>query len=457
MLSEQQETAGESAYRSIRSDIIGGQLMPGSRLRLEALKERYSASVSTLRETLYRLSAEGLVHFEGQRGFEVAAVTQKEFQQLAALRELFEGYALREAFRKGDLEWEGRVVGAYHKLESMERLMLKGDTTRSAEWKYYDREFHHTLVSACGSSELFQAYGAIFDRYQRYQIIAVIFRGEPAAQEHRMLLEAALERDAERAIGILHQHISACVTHTVASGQLSSTEAELPLSLYGTLAKPETLISVGETAWRRIRTDIIAGKLEPGKKLKLSNLRGEYGASVATLREVLNRLTSEGFVIAEGQRGFEVAPVSAQNVRELAELRLLVENQALEDSFASGDMEWEARVVATYHKLATMEEKMASGDRQDANLWKQYDWQFHQALISACGSQTLMHLHNAVFDKYLRYQLIALSYRGRIAADEHQALYKFALQRDAKGAQEVLYRHLWGGTDQALATGTIAA
>ncbi|MCH4810426.1 hypothetical protein [Vreelandella neptunia] len=61
------------------------------------------------------------------------------------------------------------------------------------------------------------------------------------------------------------------------------------------------------------------------------------------------------------------------------------------------------------------------------------------------------------FDKYLRYQLISLSYRGRIAADEHQALYNFAMQRDAKGAQEVLYRHLWSGTDQALATGTIAA
>ncbi|MGQ7262719.1 GntR family transcriptional regulator [Vreelandella sp. V005] len=452
-----QETAGESAYRSIRSDIIGGQLAPRSRLRPEALKDRYSASVSTLRETLYRLSAEGLVHFEGQRGFEVAAVTQKEFQQLAALRELLEGYALREAFRKGDLEWEGRVVGAYHKLESMERLMLSGDTSRSAEWKYYDREFHHTLVSACGSAELLQAYGAIFDRYQRYQIIAVIFRGEPAAQEHRMLLEAALGRDANRARGILHQHISACVTHTLASGQLSSGDVESPSSYYGMRAKPEALISVSETAWRRIRADIIGGKLEPGKKLKLSNLRDDYGTSVATLREVLNRLASEGFVIAEGQRGFEVATVSTQNIRELAELRLLVENQALADSFATGDMEWEARVVAAYHKLATMEAKMASGERQLVNLWKQYDWQFHQALISACGSQTLMQLHNAVFDKYLRYQLIAMSYRGRIAADEHQALYQFALQRDVEGAQKVLFDHLWGGTEQALATGAIAA
>jgi DNA-binding GntR family transcriptional regulator len=456
LLSSQQETAGETAYRSIRSDIIGGRLAPRSRLRLEALKEHYSASVSTLRETLYRLSAEGLVRSEGHRGFEVAAVTQEEFQQLAVLRELLEGHALREAFRKGDLEWEGRVVGAYHKLETMERLMMSGDTSRSAEWKYYDREFHHTLVSACGSEELLQAYGAIFDRYQRYQIIAVIFRGKPAAQEHRMLLDAALARDAKRAIAVLHEHISACVVHTVETGQLSSTDPSPVPQTHGMSDKSEALTSVGETAWRRIRADIIAGKLAPGKKLKLSSLRDAYGSSVATLREVLNRLTSEGFVLAEGQRGFEVAPISVQNVRELAELRLLVEGRALEDSFAFGDLDWESRVVAAYHKLATMEANMASGDRQVAKLWKQHDWQFHQALISACGSQALMLLHNAVFDKYLRYQLIALSYRGRNAADEHQALYDCALQRDAEGARDILQHHLRGETEHALATGTIA-
>lgn len=457
MLSAQQETAGESAYRSIRSDIIDGRLAPRSRLRLETLKEKYSASVSTLRETLYRLSAERLVRSEGQRGFEVAAVTQEEFQQLAALRELLEGHALRESFRKGDLEWEGRVVGAYHKLETMERLMMSGDASRSAEWKYYDREFHHTLVSACGSAELLQAYGAIFDRYQRYQIVAVIFRGKPAAQEHRWLLDAALRRDANHAIAVLHEHIAACVAHTVETGQLTTADLNAMPQPLRMPDMSETLSSVSETAWRRIRADIITGKLAPGRKLKLSSLRDDYGASVATLREVLNRLTSEGFVVAEGQRGFEVAPVSGQNVRELAELRLLVEGRALEDSFKEGDVDWEARVVAAYHKLATIDADKASSDHQVAELWKQYDWQFHQALISSCGSEALMHLHNAVFDKYLRYQLIAMSYRGHIAADEHQALYDCALRRDAEGALVILQHHLWGGVEHALATGAIAA
>src|SRR5262245_9611874 len=68
--------------------------------------------------------------------------------------------------------------------------------------------------------------------------------------------------------------------------------------------------SVSEKAYRQIRADIIFGKLTPGEKLRLDRLRELYGASVGTLRELLSRLASEGLVVAEGQRGFEVAPIS---------------------------------------------------------------------------------------------------------------------------------------------------
>ncbi len=64
------------------------------------------------------------------------------------------------------------------------------------------------------------------------------------------------------------------------------------------------------------------------------------------MRELLNRLASEGLVVAEAQRGFEVAPASATEFREIAALRLLLEGHALALSFAAGDLDWEARVVA---------------------------------------------------------------------------------------------------------------
>ncbi|MBN8942131.1 MAG: GntR family transcriptional regulator [Rhizobiales bacterium] len=218
----------------------------------------------------------------------------------------------------------------------------------------------------------------------------------------------------------------------------------------------DSLESTGESAYRRIRSDILTGRLQPGRKLKLDVLRADYDASVSTLREILSRLVSEKLVVAEGQRGFEVMPISVANLREIAALRQLLEGHALEQSFAQGDLEWEGRVIAAHHKLAQMEERMKRGDQAGTDLWKRYDWQFHQALVSACGSQILMQTHAAVFERYLRYQMIALSYRGDIAAEEHRAMLEAALRRDAAAVSRILAGHIEGGVAHALATGTIA-
>ncbi|MBB3412074.1 DNA-binding GntR family transcriptional regulator [Rhizobium sp. BK316] len=215
--------------------------------------------------------------------------------------------------------------------------------------------------------------------------------------------------------------------------------------------------TVAESGYRQIRADIIFGRLAPGQKLKLENLKGTYETSVSTLREILNRLTSEGLVVAEGQRGFEVAGVSVADLREIAALRLLLEEHALEQSFEQGDVEWEAQLVSAHYKLARMEKVMASGDTSQAEDWKRYDWEFHQALIAACGSRLLMETHSAVFDKYLRYQMVALSYRGGVAEEEHKQLLEAALQRDSKTAKTILQRHIEGGVEHALGKGLLSA
>ncbi|MBL8571345.1 MAG: FCD domain-containing protein [Phreatobacter sp.] len=213
--------------------------------------------------------------------------------------------------------------------------------------------------------------------------------------------------------------------------------------------------TAGESAYGRIRADIITGVLSPGMKLKLEVLRRDYGASVSTLRETLSRLVSEKLVLAEGQRGFEVMRISVENLLDVAALRKFLETHALRQSFAQGDVDWEARVISAHHKLAQMEARMAEGDRTDADLWKRYDWLFHQALVSACGSQVLMDAHATVFERYLRYQMIALSYRGAIAAAEHLAMKEAALRRDADEACDLLARHIQGGVEHALGTGAI--
>ncbi len=211
--------------------------------------------------------------------------------------------------------------------------------------------------------------------------------------------------------------------------------------------------TAGERAYRLIRADILRNALAPGQKLRLEALRDAYGVGVGTLRETLNRLVAERLVLAEGQRGFEVAPFSAAELRELANLRLLLEGHALEQAFHAGDVEWEAAVVAAHHKLAQMEERLGAGEAAALDPWRRFDSQFHQTLISACGSRTLMATHASVFDRYQRYQNRALGFRGEIAVREHAALRDSALRRDAAAAREVLARHILGGVDHALALG----
>jgi GntR family carbon starvation induced transcriptional regulator len=235
---------------------------------------------------------------------------------------------------------------------------------------------------------------------------------------------------------------------------LHGSRAKRGVTQMSLIERGEDAQTVGDDGYRRIRSDIVFGRLRPGQKLKLEGLRASYGVSVSTLREILSRLTAEGFVIAEGKRGFEVASVSTENLKELAELRLLLEAHAMQVSFGKADVEWEGRVVSAHHKLASIERLMESGIGEPEQ-WKRYDSEFHQALISNCGSRVLMEAHALVFDKYFRYQMVAFLYRGGEPAAQHVALLECALKRDAKTANDVLTTHVNNCVEHALATSTL--
>jgi DNA-binding GntR family transcriptional regulator len=199
---------------------------------------------------------------------------------------------------------------------------------------------------------------------------------------------------------------------------------------------------VGETTYRRVRADIVYGRLAPGQKLTLDRMRDTYGSAVSTLREIFNGLASEGLITAEGARGFEVASISPDNLREVAAMRQLLECDALRSSFEAGDVEWEGRVVAAHHKLASLERRMAIGDRSQEETLRRYDWEFHNALISACGSRVLLDMHAGIYDKYLRYLMLASVFRGEPVVQEHRKLLTFALERDWRSAQATTITHI---------------
>lgn len=100
-----------------------------------------------------------------------------------------------------------------------------------------------------------------------------------------------------------------------------------------------------------VRDDIVEGRLEPGEKLRVEHLKAHHGVGAGTLREAITRLTSDALVVAEGQRGFRVALIAAEDLEDLTRLRLYIEIEALRQSIRPGDAGWRNLLQQAYDPL----------------------------------------------------------------------------------------------------------
>ena len=91
-----------------------------------------------------------------------------------------------------------------------------------------------------------------------------------------------------------------------------------------------------ERAYVQLRDDIIEGRLAPGAKLHVGHLKDRYGVGVSTLREAITRLVSDALAVAEGQRGFRVAPIAIEDLEDLTRLRVHIEIDAMRLSIRDG-------------------------------------------------------------------------------------------------------------------------
>jgi GntR family transcriptional regulator, carbon starvation induced regulator len=200
----------ERAYRALRQAIVRGDFEPGSRLRVEELSRRYSVSSSPVREALNRLCEQGLVRALENRGFRVAALTAAGVSDLARVRTLVEGEALRDAIAHGTDAWESQVVAAGHALALAERRLGDQPRTLDDDWSARHRAFHLSLYAGCTSPMLLDLADVLFDNAERYRRWAARWRQAPRRKhdEHQQLLKATVSRDAARAVELLRLHIS---------------------------------------------------------------------------------------------------------------------------------------------------------------------------------------------------------------------------------------------------------
>lgn len=205
-----------------------------------------------------------------------------------------------------------------------------------------------------------------------------------------------------------------------------------------------TAESLTTKAYAQLRAAIIAGELEPGRKLKIDELRELYGYGGSPIREALSLLTSDGLVARLEQRGFSVADVSREEFSELLKTRCWLEERALRESVAHGGKDWEERVILAQHWLSREPRSRDDGGTFAANpAWEARHKDFHAALISACGSSILVRMCDQLYDQNIRYRMLSgpAAYPGRNVGAEHAAIMQAALDRDADSAVTRLVEH----------------
>jgi DNA-binding GntR family transcriptional regulator len=211
MAKQSGKTLSESAYDSLRDDIVGGRLEPEAKLRIEELRQQYGTGASPLREALNRLAGEGLVTAEGQRGFKVAPISMKDLKDITRLRIMLECEAIRESMQHGNDDWEANIVAAFHRLskvESSDRVF--------PEWERRNQEFHEALIGACDSAWLLKFRGTLYEQHKRYRLISILEQDESrdVPAEHEAIMEAVLARDEKRAFAATELHIMRTVETT---------------------------------------------------------------------------------------------------------------------------------------------------------------------------------------------------------------------------------------------------
>jgi DNA-binding GntR family transcriptional regulator len=196
------------AIERLRADIVSGRLRPNEKLRVQALAEHYGFAASALREALSRLVTDALVVVEDQRGFRVSPVSRESLIELTDARVGIECLAIRRAIQFGDVAWESSVIGAYHRLSRCSEIP-DPNSQDMLQWSRCHQDFHQALIAACRSKWLLYFTNLLYQQSERYRMLATLTkpkRKRNVPKEHEELMNAVVERDADRACTLIEAH-----------------------------------------------------------------------------------------------------------------------------------------------------------------------------------------------------------------------------------------------------------
>ena len=199
--------------------------------------------------------------------------------------------------------------------------------------------------------------------------------------------------------------------------------------------------TANEFAVAILRKAIVQGVLNQGMPLRQDELAAALGFSAIPIREALRQLEAEGLVDFAPRHGAMVAPLSAEELTEVSEMRAVLEPLALRHSIP--------RILDS--ELQDCERILDEMDRTP-NVEPVYELhaQFHMGLYAACGRKRLLEMIESFgvrVERYLRFLVGRLSYHER-GQPEHRELLRLCRERDIDGACALLERHILGGAER---------
>ncbi|MFJ9711137.1 GntR family transcriptional regulator [Streptomyces sp. NPDC101234] len=189
-----------------------------------------------------------------------------------------------------------------------------------------------------------------------------------------------------------------------------------------------------------IKHRILTGQLTPGQALVETELAAQFGVSKTPVREALKTLAGTGLVVMNQYKGVTVRMVDADMAREVYDVRLLLEPEALRRAVQRG-----ASLDAARDALTRADDATDTAERSLANR------DFHRALYLPCGNPLLGRMLDEVRDQAALVSAVAwaASPSWEREADEHREILRLALAEDADGAARTLHAHIASFVERA--------
>ena len=203
------------------------------------------------------------------------------------------------------------------------------------------------------------------------------------------------------------------------------------------------LLTKSEYAYGAVRERILSGALPHGAPVSQEALAAELAVSTTPLREAMRRLAAEGLVVLDAHRDARVAPLTADEARDLVEVRRQLDPLAVR-------LAAERRTDADRDLIRTAAASLEPLDAGSGPAELEAHRAFHGALYRASQNPLLIGLLDGLWDKSDRYRRAALEMsddpsddRARVRA-EHEAMMTAVLDGDPEAAEEQMRRHVSG-------------